>query len=105
MPSVEGVPARRAALQMLDAVLRKKGLFEAEQLVNDLKDLGRRVSRAKYAASGSSLSYSLAPYPAPRYGTVTRTCVSGTPRPWPDVEHNDWPSDHAAVITTFSLRE
>jgi Fur family ferric uptake transcriptional regulator len=31
---------------MLDAVLRKKGLFEAEQIVTDLKDLGRRVSRA-----------------------------------------------------------
>ncbi|MEU6308518.1 HAD-IA family hydrolase [Streptomyces chartreusis] len=35
----------------------------------------------------------------------SQTCVSGTPRPWPDVEHNEWPSDHAAVITTFSLRE
>lgn len=33
----------------------------------------------------------------------SRTCVSGTPRTWPDVEDNDWPSDHAAVITTFSL--
>ncbi|MFL5995754.1 MAG: HAD-IA family hydrolase [Streptomyces sp.] len=32
-----------------------------------------------------------------------RTYVSGTPRTWPDVEDNDWPSDHAAVITTFSL--
>src|SRR5438874_9993244 len=31
---------------MLDAVLRKTGLFEAEQLVNDLKQLGHRVSRA-----------------------------------------------------------
>ena len=31
---------------MLDAVLRKTGLFEAEQLVADLKELGRRVSRA-----------------------------------------------------------
>jgi Fur family ferric uptake transcriptional regulator len=31
---------------MLDAVLRKNGLFEAEQLVGDLKQLGRRVSRA-----------------------------------------------------------
>jgi Fur family transcriptional regulator, ferric uptake regulator len=31
---------------MLDAVLRKEGLFEAEQLVADLKQLGRRVSRA-----------------------------------------------------------
>src|SRR5436189_101566 len=31
---------------MLDAVLQKTGLFEAEQLVADLKELGRRVSRA-----------------------------------------------------------
>ncbi|HEX3358611.1 MAG TPA: transcriptional repressor [Tepidisphaeraceae bacterium] len=31
---------------MLDAVLRKDGLFEAEQLVDDLKQLGHRVSRA-----------------------------------------------------------
>jgi Fur family ferric uptake transcriptional regulator len=31
---------------MLDAVLRKEGLFEAEQLAEDLKQLGRRVSRA-----------------------------------------------------------
>jgi len=31
---------------MLDAVLRKTGLFEPEQLVDDLKQLGRRVSRA-----------------------------------------------------------
>src|SRR5437016_12150145 len=31
---------------MLDAVLRKEGLFEPEQLVNDLKKLGHRVSRA-----------------------------------------------------------
>ncbi|MDH6552683.1 HAD-IA family hydrolase [Streptomyces sp. SAI-041] len=33
----------------------------------------------------------------------SRTCVTGTHRTWPDVEDNDWPSDHAAVITTFSL--
>lgn len=33
----------------------------------------------------------------------SRTYVTGTPRTWPDVEDNDWPSDHAAVITTFSL--
>jgi HAD superfamily hydrolase (TIGR01509 family) len=33
----------------------------------------------------------------------SRTYVSGTPRTWPDVADNDWPSDHAAVITTFSL--
>lgn len=33
----------------------------------------------------------------------SRTLVTGTPRTWPDVEDNDWPSDHAAVITTFSL--
>ena len=31
---------------ILDAVLRKEGLFEAEQLVMDLKQLGHRVSRA-----------------------------------------------------------
>ena len=35
----------------------------------------------------------------------SETRVSGRPRPWPDVEHNEWPSDHAAVITTFSLGE
>jgi HAD superfamily hydrolase (TIGR01509 family) len=33
----------------------------------------------------------------------SRTYVSGSPRPYPDVADNDWPSDHAAVITTFSL--
>ncbi|AZQ33410.1 HAD family hydrolase [Streptomyces cyaneochromogenes] len=33
----------------------------------------------------------------------SETYVSGRPRPWPHVEDNDWPSDHAAVITTFSL--
>ncbi|MFF0012484.1 HAD-IA family hydrolase [Streptomyces sp. NPDC005374] len=33
----------------------------------------------------------------------SRTYVCGTPRTWPDIEDNDWPSDHAAVITTFSL--
>ena|SRR5882724_9914339 len=31
---------------ILDAVLRQKGLFEAEKLVIDLKELGHRVSRA-----------------------------------------------------------
>src|SRR4051794_35586502 len=31
---------------MLDVVLRKTGLFEPEQLIDDLKQLGRRVSRA-----------------------------------------------------------
>lgn len=31
---------------ILDAVLRKEGLFEPEQLVSDLKELGHRVSRA-----------------------------------------------------------
>ena len=31
---------------ILDAALRKSGLFEAEQLVADLKQLGHRVSRA-----------------------------------------------------------
>ncbi|MFE5818685.1 HAD-IA family hydrolase [Streptomyces sp. NPDC056479] len=35
----------------------------------------------------------------------SETHVCGRPRPWPDVEDNDWPSDHAAVITGFSLRE
>lgn len=34
----------------------------------------------------------------------SRTFVCGTPRVWPDVAGNDWPSDHAAVITTFGLR-
>ncbi|NUP23826.1 MAG: HAD-IA family hydrolase [Streptomyces sp.] len=33
------------------------------------------------------------------------TYVSGRPRLWPDVRDNDWPSDHAAVITAFSLCE
>ncbi|MEU6669949.1 HAD-IA family hydrolase [Streptomyces sp. NPDC046727] len=32
-----------------------------------------------------------------------RTVVTGSPRPWPDVAGNDWPSDHAAVLTTFAL--
>ncbi|UXY26372.1 HAD-IA family hydrolase [Streptomyces sp. HUAS TT20] len=32
-----------------------------------------------------------------------RTVVSGIPRPWPDVAGNDWPSDHAAVVTRFSV--
>ncbi len=32
-----------------------------------------------------------------------RTLVTGTPCPWPDVAGNDWPSDHAAVVTTFAL--
>ena len=31
---------------MLDAVLRKTKLFEPEEMVNDLKGLGHRVSRA-----------------------------------------------------------
>jgi len=31
---------------ILDATLRKEGLFEPEQLVDDLKQLGHRVSRA-----------------------------------------------------------
>jgi Fur family ferric uptake transcriptional regulator len=31
---------------ILDAVLRKQGLFEADQLVSDVKQLGHRVSRA-----------------------------------------------------------
>ncbi|WP_333761736.1 HAD-IA family hydrolase [Streptomyces sp. IBSBF 2390] len=33
----------------------------------------------------------------------SRTLVTGTPRAWPDVAGNDWPSDHAAVVTTFAL--
>ncbi|MCS0604504.1 HAD-IA family hydrolase [Streptomyces sp. LP11] len=33
----------------------------------------------------------------------SRTLVTGTPRPWPDVAGNDWPSDHAAVVTSFAL--
>ncbi|OIJ92590.1 hydrolase [Streptomyces sp. MUSC 14] len=31
-----------------------------------------------------------------------RTVVTGSPCPWPDVTDNDWPSDHAAVVTTFA---
>jgi len=34
---------------------------------------------------------------------ASRTVVTGTPSPWPDVAGNAWPSDHAAVITTFAL--
>ncbi|WP_367318608.1 HAD-IA family hydrolase [Streptomyces sp. HUAS ZL42] len=33
----------------------------------------------------------------------SRTVVTGTPHVWPDVTGNDWPSDHAAVLTTFAL--
>ncbi|MFF0748107.1 HAD-IA family hydrolase [Streptomyces sp. NPDC004267] len=33
----------------------------------------------------------------------SRTLVTGEPRPWPDFAANEWPSDHAAVITTFAL--
>ncbi|WTI70716.1 HAD-IA family hydrolase [Streptomyces sp. NBC_00728] len=33
----------------------------------------------------------------------SRTLVSGTPRAWPEVAGNDWPSDHAAVVTVFAL--
>ncbi|MEV5986278.1 HAD-IA family hydrolase [Streptomyces sp. NPDC052051] len=35
----------------------------------------------------------------------SRTVVTGTPSPWPDVADNDWPSDHAAVLTTFAVPE
>ncbi|MFF4258233.1 HAD-IA family hydrolase [Streptomyces sp. NPDC001663] len=35
----------------------------------------------------------------------SRTVVTGVPRAWPDVADNDWPSDHAAVLTTFALRQ
>jgi len=34
----------------------------------------------------------------------SRTVVTGVPRTWPDVADNDWPSDHAAVLTTFALK-
>ncbi|MFD8820106.1 hydrolase, partial [Streptomyces sp. NPDC059627] len=33
----------------------------------------------------------------------SRTWVTGTPAPWPEVAGNDWPSDHAAVVTTFAV--
>ncbi|MEW2165001.1 HAD-IA family hydrolase [Streptomyces sp. NPDC007084] len=33
----------------------------------------------------------------------SRTVVTGTPAPWPDVRTNDWPSDHAAVLTVFGV--
>ncbi|MGG8409905.1 HAD-IA family hydrolase [Streptomyces sp. 12297] len=35
--------------------------------------------------------------------TGSTTVTAGSPRPWPDVRHNGWPSDHAAVLTTFRL--
>ncbi|MDX6761675.1 endonuclease/exonuclease/phosphatase family protein, partial [Streptomyces sp. F8] len=31
------------------------------------------------------------------------TLATGRIAPWPDVAANDWPSDHAAVVTTFRL--
>ncbi|GAA2787854.1 hypothetical protein GCM10019017_36540 [Streptomyces showdoensis] len=34
---------------------------------------------------------------------ASRTLVTGTPAPWPDVAANAWPSDHAAVVTAFAL--
>ncbi|MGV9243775.1 HAD-IA family hydrolase [Streptomyces sp. NPDC003710] len=34
----------------------------------------------------------------------SRTVVVGSPSAWPDVAANDWPSDHAAVVTTFAVR-
>ncbi|MCH0539851.1 HAD-IA family hydrolase [Streptomyces sp. MUM 203J] len=34
----------------------------------------------------------------------SETYAAGDVRPWPRVKTNDWPSDHAAVITTFTLR-
>ncbi|WP_041822115.1 HAD-IA family hydrolase [Streptomyces davaonensis] len=34
---------------------------------------------------------------------TSRTHVSGSPRPLPEVGDNEWPSDHAAVITVFAL--
>ncbi|MDT0464657.1 HAD-IA family hydrolase [Streptomyces gibsoniae] len=33
----------------------------------------------------------------------SRTVVTGTPSAWPDVAGNDWPSDHAAVLTAFAV--
>ncbi|MEV6026710.1 HAD-IA family hydrolase [Streptomyces sp. NPDC052036] len=33
----------------------------------------------------------------------SRTVVTGTPSAWPEVAGNDWPSDHAAVVTTFAV--
>lgn len=33
----------------------------------------------------------------------SRTFVTGTPSPWPDVSSNCWPSDHAAVLTVFAV--
>ncbi|MGW4817753.1 HAD-IA family hydrolase [Streptomyces sp. NPDC004227] len=33
----------------------------------------------------------------------SRTYVRGTPRPWPEAAGNDWPSDHAAVVTAFGV--
>lgn len=33
----------------------------------------------------------------------SRTLVTGDPAPWPDVAANAWPSDHAAVVTTFAF--
>lgn len=32
-----------------------------------------------------------------------RTVVTGTPDLWPHVAANAWPSDHAAVLTTFAV--
>ncbi|WP_405826137.1 HAD-IA family hydrolase [Streptomyces sp. NBC_01390] len=34
----------------------------------------------------------------------SRAVVSGAVRVWPEVADNVWPSDHAAVLTTFGLR-
>ncbi|OIK00580.1 hypothetical protein BIV24_02220 [Streptomyces colonosanans] len=36
-------------------------------------------------------------------GMVFQSVVTGALSPWPDVAGNDWPSDHAAVITTFAV--
>ncbi|MFF2851240.1 HAD-IA family hydrolase [Streptomyces sp. NPDC058001] len=33
------------------------------------------------------------------------TVTSGFNAPWPDVADNDWPSDHAAVVTSFTVRK
>lgn len=34
----------------------------------------------------------------------SRVVVSGAVRAWPEVADNVWPSDHAAVLTTFGFR-
>jgi HAD superfamily hydrolase (TIGR01509 family) len=44
-------------------------------------------------------------YASDRLAVLESTAyTSGSPAPFPNVADNDWPSDHAAVITTFALR-